>query len=99
MKGHFEKGVWVEEKIPDEKPEIKGEPIGDRIEKTQTEISQTIGNVISLTRDLFTTEEGRKHIQKKIDNAGTQLDSAIRDIMSQSEKATKPEKEKKKEGK
>ena len=92
-RGHFEKGGWVEEKIPDEAGKRKEKPMEARIEEVSNEVSGTMGKVISLAKDLFTTEEGRKHIQKKIDDAGRQLDSALKDFISESEKALKQKKD------
>jgi len=91
-RGHFEKGEWVEEKISDETEKPGKKPIETRIEEVSAEVSGTMGKVVSLAKDLFTTEEGRKHIQRKIDGAAGQLDSALKDFISESEKALKSRK-------
>ena len=88
-RGRFEKGVWVEEPIPDEAEKAgtaEKTPMDSRIQEVSADVSGTINKVVSLAKDLFTTKEGRKHIQTKIDGAANQLDSAIKDFISESEK-------------
>lgn len=92
-KGHFEGGAWIEEKIPEEGEEAPGPSMESRIQEVSEDISGTMGKVISLARDLFTTEEGRKHIQKKVNDAGAHLESAVKDIISESEKVLERKKD------
>lgn len=98
-RGHFEKGEWVEEKIPDEAKKSDKKSMDARIEEVSAEVSGTMEKVVSLARDLFTTDEGKKHIQKKIDDAAHQLDSTFKDFISESEKALKQKKDEIKEEK
>lgn len=100
-RGRFEKGVWVEEPIPgEEKAGATGKtPMDSRIQEVSADVSGTINKVVSLAKDLFTTEEGRKHIQAKIDGAAGQLDSAIKDFISESEKVLSSKKGEEKQGK
>ena len=93
-RGHFENGVWVEEKIPDEPPKqntVKAAEMEKKIEQVSADFSKVMGNIVSLAHDLITTEDGHKVIQKKIDDAGKNIDAAIKDMVKEAKKSVKPE--------
>jgi hypothetical protein len=94
-RGYFKNGQWVEEKISEER-ETSGKPDGKllekRIDEVSSSVSRTLGDVISLARDLVVTKEGHMVVQKKIDEAGKSLDSAIHDMIAEAKKSTEPAK-------
>ncbi len=93
-RGHFENGVWVEEKIPDEPSKegaVKAEEMEKKIDQVATDFSRVMGNIVGLARDLITTEDGHKVIQKKIDEAGKNIDGAIKEMVKEAKKSVKPE--------
>jgi CRISPR/Cas system-associated exonuclease Cas4 (RecB family) len=93
-RGHFENGVWVEEKIPDEPSKeggVKAEEMEKKIGQVSADFSRVMGNIVGLARDLITTEDGHKVIQKKIDDAGKNIDAAIKDMVKEAKKSVKPE--------
>jgi hypothetical protein len=93
-RGHFENGVWVEEKIADEPSKegaAKAEEMEKKIDQVSTDFSRVMGNIVGLARDLITTEDGHKVIQKKIDEAGKNIDAAIKDMVKEARKSVKPE--------
>jgi CRISPR/Cas system-associated exonuclease Cas4 (RecB family) len=93
-RGHFENGVWVEEKIPDEPSKeggAKAEEMEKKLDQVSADFSRVMGNIVGLARDLITTEDGHKVIQKKIDDAGKNIDAAIKDMVKEAKKSVKPE--------
>ncbi len=94
-RGYFKEGKWVEEKIGGEtggasKPD--GKALEKRIDEVSSSVSRTLSDVIGLARDLVVTKEGHMVVQKKIDDAGKSLDSAIRDMITEAKKSTEPAK-------
>jgi hypothetical protein len=101
-RGHFENGVWVEEKIPDEPSKeggAKAEEMEKKIGQVSADFSRVMGNIVGLAHDLITTEDGHKVIQKKIDDAGKNIDAAIKDMIKEAKKSVKTEGAKEKEKK
>jgi CRISPR/Cas system-associated exonuclease Cas4 (RecB family) len=93
-RGHFENGVWIEEKIPDEPSKESGAKAAEmekKIDQVSADFSRVMGNIVNLARDLITTEDGHKVIQKKIDDAGKNIDAAMKDIVKEAKKSVKPE--------
>ncbi len=94
-RGYFKEGKWVEEKISEEKagtdkPDAKA--LEKRIDEVSSTVSRTLSDVIGLARDLVVTREGHMVVQKKIDEAGKSLDSAIHDMIAEVKKSTEPAK-------
>jgi hypothetical protein len=92
-KGHFDKGVWVEEPVVPEKKEI---PIDTRLEDATKAVIAAMDNAAKVTHDLVATEEGKKHIEKTIKDASEQVEKTYSDILArvkaEMEKASRPKK-------
>jgi len=56
-KGYFEQGRWVEEPIT-AAPAPSETQIEEKISGVSTSVMSAIDNVVTVTRDLVTTEEG-----------------------------------------
>ncbi|MDD1716587.1 MAG: hypothetical protein LUQ01_06280 [Methanolinea sp.] len=81
--GKFVKGVWVEEEkeAPPAQTPKEEESMEKRVELVTSQVSASLSQLVGLARDLIATPEGRSHIQKKIDQAGAQIDAAIREAL------------------
>jgi len=90
-RGHFEKGVWVEEPIPGEEtetnePEIDVEKI---IGDARKSVSRAVKDVTSLGKTLFGTKKGRGHLEKEAKKAGDKLEKAINEAIEDAKKKMK----------
>jgi phage-related tail fiber protein len=94
-KGHFEKGIWVEEK---EAPAPKAaEPGMDaRLSEATDAVGQSISNALKVAHDLVATEEGKQYIEKSFRDMQTQVQKSFDDVLRQAkselEKAGKQKK-------
>ncbi len=81
QKGHFENGRWVAESEPSVTQTT--ENVIDRrfSEATQAVIS-SVNDVMNVTHDLITTEEGKQYIEKTIKDTQTQIQKSFDDIIS-----------------
>jgi formate dehydrogenase maturation protein FdhE len=77
-KGHFEKGVWVDEPAAPEKNEVQ---IDARIEAATRSVISAIDDAAKVTRDLVTTEEGKKHIEKTMKETTAGVQKAFDEIL------------------
>lgn len=93
--GHFEKGIWVE----DRPPQANGEAIDKRLSEATKAVIVSIDNVMNVTHDLVATEEGKQFIEKTFRDTEKQVqksfDAIISRVKDELEK-TKAELEKKK---
>ncbi len=80
-KGHFEKGRWVvESELPVTPPE--GNVIDKRFSDATKSVISSIDDVMKVTHDLVTTEEGKQYIEKTIKDTQTQIQKSFDDIIS-----------------
>jgi hypothetical protein len=56
-----------------------------RVNEVKAQVASAVGGVFTLARDLFGTEEGHRHLEKRINDAGTALEGAIMDIAREAE--------------
>lgn len=84
--GHFEDGRWVAGPAR-ETEGASGAPDGMevRVNEVKARVASAVGGVFSLARDLFGTEQGHRHLEKRINDAGTALEGAIMDIAREAE--------------
>ncbi|MDE4908399.1 hypothetical protein L0665_07210 [Methanogenium marinum] len=90
-RGHFEKGVWVEEPIPGAEEE-KTEPevdIEEIISTARKSVSSAVNNVTSLGKTLFGTKKGREHVEKEAKKAGEKMEKAINEALDDARKKMK----------
>lgn len=95
--GHFEKGVWVEEHAGTEKnPETKNDLIELRLAAATRQILTALEDLATVTHDLVTTEEGKKHIGKTIKDTTNQVQKSFDEILARAkaemDKAANPKK-------
>jgi hypothetical protein len=79
-KGHFEQGRWVEDK--ESAPSSPETPIDARISTATTAIIAAMDDIANVTRDLVTSEEGKKYIEKAVAESTTQVQKSIEDLLS-----------------
>lgn len=91
--GKFVKGEWIEEEAPPIQKSKEEEPMEKRVELVASQVSTSLSQLVGLARDLIATPEGRAHIQKKIDQAGAQIDAAIREVLDNDEETGKKREE------
>jgi len=94
-KGHFEKGVWVEEKEPVVVP--AGDAVIDkRLADATTSVKTSVDDAIKVVHDLVTTEEGKQYIEKTMKDVQSQLEKSFDEILRKAKedlaKNAKPEK-------
>jgi hypothetical protein len=80
-KGHFEKGRWVVENEPSA-TKTDGDVIDKRLSDTTKAVISSIDDVMKVTRDLVTTEEGKQFIEKTIKDTQTQIQRSFDEIIS-----------------
>ncbi len=78
-KGHFEQGRWVEEPEAPEKIEIQ---IEERLAAATRSVISALDDAAKVTRDLVTTEEGKKHIEKTMKETTGQVQKTFDDVIS-----------------
>ena len=80
-KGHFEKGRWVLESEPPV-TQTGGNVIEKRFSEATKSVISSIDDVMKVTRDLVTTEEGKQYIEKTINDTQTQIQKSFEEIIS-----------------
>ncbi len=79
--GHFEKGLWIADPEPSAQ-QITEEAIDKRLsEATRTAIA-SIDNVMRVTHDLVTTDEGKQYIETTIKDTQKQIQQSFDAIIS-----------------
>jgi hypothetical protein len=81
-KGHYEKGQWVVESDPLVTPPADGNEIDKRFSEATKSVIASVDDVMKVTRDLVTTEEGKQYIEKTIKNTQTQIQKSFDEIIS-----------------
>lgn len=91
-KGHFEQGRWVVEKEPAAN-QTGGEVIEQRLSEATKSVISSVDDVLSVTRDLVTTPEGKQYIEKTIRDTEMQIqksfDAIIRRVKDELDKKSK----------
>jgi hypothetical protein len=80
-KGRFEQGRWVEEPIP-AAPAASETQIEERISGVSSSVMSAIDNVVTVTRDLVTTNEGKQYIEKTLKDTRTHIQKSFDDILT-----------------
>jgi hypothetical protein len=80
-KGHFEQGRWVVESEPTA-TQTDGNIIDKRFLEATKSVISSIDDVMKVTRDLVTTEEGKQYIEKTIKDSQTQIQKSFDEIIS-----------------
>jgi ElaB/YqjD/DUF883 family membrane-anchored ribosome-binding protein len=79
--GHFEKGIWVEDSQP-VVPQANSEAIEKRLSEAAKAVITSIDNVMSVTHDLVTTDEGKQFIEKTMKDTQKQIQQSFDAIIS-----------------
>ncbi len=81
--GRFVQGAWVEASAEqvEQREEVNAEPIDQRIDQVSAMVTKSLSQVIGLVRDLVTTPEGHAHIEKQVNEAVSQVERAISDVL------------------
>lgn len=77
--GHFEKGRWVEDNEKKDHPNDQSDDINSRVREATTSFGKGLDDLLSVGRELVTTEEGRRHIGRSMDKAGADIMTALED--------------------
>ena len=101
-RGYFKNGVWIEEAVEEEEDSAgetaeEGEASADveeLIKDAKVSVRTAVNNVVSLGKNLFGTEKGRKHLEKEARKAGDKLEDAIEDAVETARKELEKAKEK-----
>jgi hypothetical protein len=79
--GHFEKGIWVEDRAPPA-PQTSNEDIDKRFAEATRAVISSIDNVMSVTHDLVATEDGKQYIEKTLKDTQKQIQQSFDAIIS-----------------
>jgi hypothetical protein len=79
--GHFEKGLWVEDRPP-ATPRANGDAIDKRLSDATKAVISSIDNVMNVTHDLVATEEGKQFIDTTIRDTRKQIQLSFDAIIS-----------------
>ncbi|OPX66261.1 MAG: hypothetical protein A4E37_02212 [Methanoregulaceae archaeon PtaB.Bin056] len=82
-RGRFVQGAWVEASSDqvEQREEVNTEPIDQRIDQVSAMVTKSLSEVIGLVRDLVTTPEGHAHIERQVNQAVSQIERAISDVL------------------
>ncbi|MCK9590983.1 MAG: hypothetical protein M0Q91_03080 [Methanoregula sp.] len=80
-KGHFEKGIWVLDSEP-LTPQANGDAIDKRLSEATKTVMSSLDNVMGVTHDLVTTDEGKQYIEKTIKDAQVQIQQSFDAIIN-----------------
>jgi len=78
--GHFEQGRWVVDNKPPA-PQAGGEVIDKRLSEATRSVISSIDNVMSVARDLVSTDEGKQFIEKKLYETQKELQKSFDEIL------------------
>ncbi|RPI40289.1 MAG: hypothetical protein EHM53_02455 [Methanoregulaceae archaeon] len=79
--GHFKNGIWVDDSLP-VAPQANGEAIEKRLSEATKAVITSIDSVMSVTRDLVTTDEGKQFIEKTMKDTRNQIQVSFAAIVS-----------------
>ncbi|WP_292424118.1 hypothetical protein [Methanoregula sp.] len=79
-KGHYEKGLWVDEPVAaPAKEEIS---IDIRLAAATKSVLSAMDDLAKVTHDLVATDEGKKHIEKTVKETTVQVQKSFDDILA-----------------
>jgi hypothetical protein len=81
IKGHFEKGLWVIDTEPAATP-ADTTVIDKRFAEATKAVISSIDDVMKVTHDLVTTEEGKKYIEKTFRDTQTNIQKSFDEIIT-----------------
>lgn len=81
IKGHFEKGLWVTDKEP-ACPVPDPNAFDKRFSEATKSVISSIDDVMKVTHDLVTTEEGKKYIEKTLKDSQVQIQKSFDEIVT-----------------
>ena len=83
-KGHYDKGVWVEDPVaaPAAAPAKEEHTIDLRLASATKSVLSAMDDFAKVTRDLVTTDEGRKHIEKSVKDTTAHVQKSFDDIVA-----------------
>jgi len=83
-KGHFEKGIWVEDPViaPAAAPVKEENPIDTRLAAATKSVISAMDDLAKVTRDLVATDEGRKHIENAVKETTDNVRKSFDDILA-----------------
>lgn len=79
--GHFEKGVWNEDKEPPA-PKPDAEAINQRLTEATKGVIASIDTMMGVTHDLVSTEEGKQYIEKTLKDTQAQIQQSLDTFVS-----------------
>ena len=71
--GRFEKGRWVEEPEQPLPSMDQNSDLQERVAQARSSFGKGLDDLLSVGRELITTEEGRRHIGKTMDKASGEI--------------------------
>lgn len=80
-KGHFEKGVWVEEPAAPATPAKQEGQIDVRLQAATRSVISAMDELAKATHDLVATEEGKKHIEKTVKDTTVHVQKSFDEIL------------------
>lgn len=79
-KGHFDKGLWVEDPVA--APAKEQSQIDVRLAAATKSVLSAMDDLAKVTHDLVATEEGKKHIEKTVNETTVQVRKSFDDILA-----------------
>jgi heme oxygenase len=79
-KGHFEQGRWVVE-TPDPVPQSNENVIDKRLSDATRSVAASIDDMVKVTRDLITTEEGKQYIDRTMKELQAEFQKSLEQIV------------------
>jgi hypothetical protein len=80
-KGHFANGQWVKDTEPAAAP-VDTNVIDKRFNEATKAVISSIDDVMKVTHDLVTTEEGKQYIEKTLKDTQVQIQISFDGIIS-----------------
>ena len=77
--GRFEKGRWVEEPSEQALPTGTTENLEERVAVARSSFGKGLNDLLSVSSDLLTTNEGRRHIGRTMDKASEEILGTLED--------------------
>lgn len=81
-KGHFEKGIWVDDPVAPPTPAKEETPIDLRLSSATKSVMSAMNDLAKVTHDLVATEEGKKHIENTVKETTAKVQKSFDDILS-----------------
>ena len=79
--GHFEKGVWIEDKEPPA-PKPDAEAINRRLTEATKGVIASIDTMMGVTHDLVSTDEGKQYMEKTLKDTQAQIQQSLDTFVS-----------------